>query len=460
MARTPAGSATKSPQPPVSSSEPVGALELVDNAIQHLEGSVPVNVQLHYGTYTIGRASNANIQIKAQLDGKFIISRLHAQLEINEHEFLIRDLNSTNGVFVNDQRVSICKLHDGDTVRFAGMSDVPIGAYLTTSNVSVMYKVHLYDDSIARFQRLRMKINEPVTNVNTPISTSKFAAISSSSKRSRAQSDHDREVERASEENITKKIRVAEPVQHVPINTVSANTTTSSSDSNIIDITGDVGTVDTNRVLEEIKALRELHTKELEEMKSKFDLLYQQLSSYHDNTRNGSNYANSNTSSNIDRNGGPSAAIATTSAVTSAGNTNALQQMKIQSTVFSLPPSSPIPSLAIKFDLSSISSVLTCAICHDTLVLPVILPCSHGYCAYCIVDYIEKGKHTCPTCCDPPTSGNKRVFHRSDHLDQLVYVVLEGSAKPQQQVSQIYYIIWSIITNADDVYLLSLVKQI
>jgi predicted component of type VI protein secretion system len=47
------------------------------------------------------------------------VSRRHALLKSIEGGFAVEDLHSTNGTFVNDERIaSAVELHDGDTVRF------------------------------------------------------------------------------------------------------------------------------------------------------------------------------------------------------------------------------------------------------------------------------------------------------------------------------------------------------
>jgi pSer/pThr/pTyr-binding forkhead associated (FHA) protein len=60
---------------------------------------------------TIGRTADNDIQIDVPN-----VSRHHAVLLANPRNCRIEDLNSTNGVMVNGQRVTRQELRDGDTV--------------------------------------------------------------------------------------------------------------------------------------------------------------------------------------------------------------------------------------------------------------------------------------------------------------------------------------------------------
>ena len=45
-----------------------------------------------------------------------IVSKLHCSIFCRDSRILIKDLNSTNGTYVNDEKVSEWELHDGDVV--------------------------------------------------------------------------------------------------------------------------------------------------------------------------------------------------------------------------------------------------------------------------------------------------------------------------------------------------------
>jgi len=62
---------------------------------------------------TIGRAGNADFVVEETL-----VSRVHCRLvATGDGELHLEDLSSTNGTFVNDQRVSQVALSAGDRVR-------------------------------------------------------------------------------------------------------------------------------------------------------------------------------------------------------------------------------------------------------------------------------------------------------------------------------------------------------
>jgi len=59
---------------------------------------------------TIGRAPGVDFVVDAAL-----VSRVHCRLTLSDaNELLLEDLGSTNGTFVNDQKVAKIVLRDGD----------------------------------------------------------------------------------------------------------------------------------------------------------------------------------------------------------------------------------------------------------------------------------------------------------------------------------------------------------
>jgi pSer/pThr/pTyr-binding forkhead associated (FHA) protein len=61
---------------------------------------------------TVGRARRADFVLDAAL-----VSRVHCRLEAGDEALEVVDLESTNGTFVNDKRVTRAKLVSGDRLR-------------------------------------------------------------------------------------------------------------------------------------------------------------------------------------------------------------------------------------------------------------------------------------------------------------------------------------------------------
>mmetsp|Transcript_10109 Transcript_10109/g.15323 ORF Transcript_10109/g.15323 Transcript_10109/m.15323 type:complete len:396 (-) Transcript_10109:106-1293(-) len=106
--------------------------------------SVPPVIKLSKGRLIIGRGS-PNVSVDAVLsirvDDKEVISRTHAEVVGTiQGDYVIRDLGSTNGVFVNSCRIDSCTLQDGDIVQFGGVAKVPVGKMLKCSAENARYR--------------------------------------------------------------------------------------------------------------------------------------------------------------------------------------------------------------------------------------------------------------------------------------------------------------------------------
>lgn len=91
-----------------------------------LQGSEPeaemLTFRLAPGTVkTVGRAPRADFILDVAL-----VSRLHCRLSAQEDRLEVVDLSSTNGHFVNDQRVERAVLASGDRLR-VGRIELTIG---------------------------------------------------------------------------------------------------------------------------------------------------------------------------------------------------------------------------------------------------------------------------------------------------------------------------------------------
>jgi len=97
---------------------PVAPTRIIERAPKHLamliDKKQPSNkFDVKDGT-TIGRARDNDIILPHPT-----VSRQHAKVRLQEGTFLLFDLGSSNGTFVNDERVlEPRQLKDGDVVRF------------------------------------------------------------------------------------------------------------------------------------------------------------------------------------------------------------------------------------------------------------------------------------------------------------------------------------------------------
>ena len=77
------------------------------------DAAIPCTARLPAGAKrTLGRGPSADFVVDAPL-----VSRVHCHLSATETELTIEDLRSTNGTFVNDQRITESPLKVGDRVR-------------------------------------------------------------------------------------------------------------------------------------------------------------------------------------------------------------------------------------------------------------------------------------------------------------------------------------------------------
>lgn len=71
-----------------------------------------VDMEIPPRPFTIGRSSEADLQI---VDER--ISRIHCGVRAEGDAYIIKDLGSTNGTWVNDRRIQEVRLRFGDTIR-------------------------------------------------------------------------------------------------------------------------------------------------------------------------------------------------------------------------------------------------------------------------------------------------------------------------------------------------------
>ncbi len=92
-------------------------------------------VELTGQTLVIGRDADSHLELPDDS-----VSRRHALLEPNESGYLLTDLDSTNGTYVNDTRVVTRQLQPGDRVRFGNQ----IFKFLATNQIEAEYHETVY----------------------------------------------------------------------------------------------------------------------------------------------------------------------------------------------------------------------------------------------------------------------------------------------------------------------------
>jgi hypothetical protein len=91
------------------------------------QGKIPSNAFLIVGGTQIVPLNRSVINIGRRLDNHIVIddprvSRAHAQLRIVRERFVLFDLNSSGGTFVNGERIDQSVLYPGDVISLAGVT--------------------------------------------------------------------------------------------------------------------------------------------------------------------------------------------------------------------------------------------------------------------------------------------------------------------------------------------------
>ncbi len=96
----------------VSEVEEIGPAAPVQGAVLvGLNGDASTRYAIGPGRTTLGSSADNDIQLKSNF-----ISRHHAQIVCSSGDYILGDLNSTNGVFVNSNRIKRHALREGDLI--------------------------------------------------------------------------------------------------------------------------------------------------------------------------------------------------------------------------------------------------------------------------------------------------------------------------------------------------------
>ena len=77
----------------------------------------PVSFDLHTGLNTVGRNPTNDVVIH-----EASVSSFHAEVTLDEHGVHVRDLQSTNGTFVNDEPVTQADVQPGQVLQFGSIT--------------------------------------------------------------------------------------------------------------------------------------------------------------------------------------------------------------------------------------------------------------------------------------------------------------------------------------------------
>src|SRR5690606_9780493 len=78
------------------------------------EGQAPLVVSLNNRPITVGRGTDSDMCVPASS-----VSKRHAEIVPGPEVLLLKDLGSTNGTYVNGQRIEQATVREGDIIQFA-----------------------------------------------------------------------------------------------------------------------------------------------------------------------------------------------------------------------------------------------------------------------------------------------------------------------------------------------------
>lgn len=419
--------------------EPFGALRLIDIAEVPDQWIVPDIIPLSDGTITIGRSNKADVQLSAIKDGNFIISRIHATLNIDTAEgtVTIEDNGAVNGIFVNQVRIKAVNLVDGDVVQFGGMSETAFGEPLLVSDKNVRYRVNLTRkkkgkaaSSNSADSRDPDAHSASSSNASMPVAAADDLPVtltsSSSSKRSVAEDSSTPAAKRVRSDgnngNNNSSLSELRSVAHsiaapVPAPALSPpqlpppimNNNGSSSNNHV------------KALQDEMKQMRENQQVENDSLRGMLGTILTMLQ----------------TQQTVATTAAPPTVAASVQVqqIDAAVGTNHHELLPSSSSSSNSNPGNKLGGNKVQLEQSILHDMLTCLRCHQLLLSTVTLSCSHSICSPCLASLLAaKGGRSiiaaCPTCNVPVDS--KRMC-RCDKLDELVWLLVEGDETQRQE---------------------------
>ncbi|CAM9672408.1 unnamed protein product [Ectocarpus sp. 13 AM-2016] len=135
--------------------------------------NVPEIIQLSRASTVLGRSSRT-CDVTLDAAPTKTISRKHAEVFCGKGKrgpktYTLRDLGSTNGVFVNEFKVQEQRLRHGDVVQFGGAADIPVGTRFGGTGSRIRYRFeHELAGSPTRNSKRRRGPNPDAPATNRP----------------------------------------------------------------------------------------------------------------------------------------------------------------------------------------------------------------------------------------------------------------------------------------------------
>ncbi len=118
----------------------------------------------------IGRSPDSDIQID-----EAVVSRHHARLSCENNQIVLTDLNSSNGTFVNGQKISRIVIHTGDRIRI-GATEYTI-CEDALSLVGVKEAIRLDVRGVSHAVNFRGEMRQLLDNVEFSVKPGEFVAV-------------------------------------------------------------------------------------------------------------------------------------------------------------------------------------------------------------------------------------------------------------------------------------------
>ncbi len=109
-----------------TSKDDLQVIQLNYKLIQMEENEILRTFPIPAESLILGRGENADVR----LENDPTISRVHARIIADGDGYAVEDLNSINGIFVNEEKTKFQKLKDGDVIRIGRYSFIFQSAYL------------------------------------------------------------------------------------------------------------------------------------------------------------------------------------------------------------------------------------------------------------------------------------------------------------------------------------------